>query len=107
METIPPPTEKTNPLRRKGGKSGIKDEFLKKERRSVMNISGIPQLHAAAGFSLGEVVGLAKSHQSRTLGGSSAFSLLATTELNWLSADYKRKSTLKQEFRILADTNIV
>lgn len=72
-----------------------------------MNISGIPQLHAAAGFSLGGVVSPAKSHQSRTLGDSSSFSLLATTELNWLSADCKRKSTLKQEFGILADPNIV
>lgn len=35
-----------------------------------MNISGIPQLHAAAGFSLGEVVGPAKSHRSRTLQGA-------------------------------------
>lgn len=60
-----------------------------------MNISGIPQLHAAEEFSLGEVVGPAKDRQSRTLGGSSAFSLLATTELSWLSADYRRKCTLK------------
>lgn len=35
-----------------------------------MNISGIPQLHAAAGSSIGEVVGPAKSHWSRTLQGA-------------------------------------
>lgn len=44
---------------------------LKEGKRPVMNISGIPQLHAAAEFSLGEVVGPAKSHQSRTLQGAS------------------------------------
>lgn len=32
-----------------------------------MNISGIPQLHAAAGFSSGEAAHPAKSHQIRTL----------------------------------------
>lgn len=72
-----------------------------------MNISGIPWLCAAAGFSLGEGVGPAKSHQSRTLQGSPAFSLLAMAELNWLTASHKRKSTLKQEFRILAGWDIV
>lgn len=35
-----------------------------------MNISDIPELQAAAGFSLGEVVGPAKSHRSRTLQGA-------------------------------------
>lgn len=35
-----------------------------------MNISDIPELQAAAGFSLGEMVGPAKSHQSRTPQGA-------------------------------------
>ena len=46
-----------------------KREEKHKGRRPVMNISGIPQLHAAAGFSLGEAVTPAKSHRSRTLQG--------------------------------------
>lgn len=71
-----------------------------------MNISGIPQLQAAAGFSIGEVVVLAKGHRSRTLQEALAFSLLATAELNWHSA-HNRKSTLKQAFRTLAGRDIV
>lgn len=72
-----------------------------------MNISGIPQLRAAAGFSLGEVVGPAKSHRSRTLQGARALPQLVGTELSWLGAKYGRKSTLKQAFRILASGDIV
>lgn len=107
METIPSPTEKTSPIRRLGGKRSIKDKFWKKkEWWPVMNISGIPQLQAAAGFSIGEVVVLAKGHRSRTLQEALAFSLLATAELNWHSA-HNRKSTLKQAFRTLAGRDIV
>lgn len=67
METIPPPTEKTSPMRRQEGKH--KGQGLKKEWWPVMNISGIPQLQAAAaaGFSIGEVDVLAKGHQGKTL----------------------------------------
>lgn len=71
-----------------------------------MNISGIPQLQAAAGFSIGEVVVPAKGHRSRTLQEAPAFSLLATAELSWHSA-HNRKSTLKQAFRTLAGRDIV
>lgn len=39
--------------------------------------------------------------------GSPAFSLLATAEMDWLGAEYARKNTLKQEFRILAVRDIV
>lgn len=71
METIPPPTEKTNPIRRPGEEERHKGQGLKQGRRSVMNISDIPELQAAAaGFSLGEVVGPAKSHRSRTPQGA-------------------------------------
>lgn len=61
-----------------------------------MNISGIPRLHAAAGFSLREAVG-----------PGATFSSLATSELTWLRADRKRKSALKQEFGILEGRDIV
>lgn len=65
------------------------------ESRPVRDISGIPQLHVEEGFSLRETADAAKSHQTRTM------------EMNWLNANNKRKKTLKQEFGILAGTDIV
>ena len=62
IETVPAPAEKTQ-------NKGIKDKVLKKKkkgRRSVMNISGIPELQAAAGFSSGREVLPARSHRTRT-----------------------------------------
>lgn len=54
----------------------------------------------APGLSLGETVSPAKSHQSRTPQGA----LLSPF---WLTAEPERKSTLKQEFRILSGRVVV
>ena len=71
-----------------------------------MNISGIPWLQTAAGCSIGEVVDPAKGHQSRTLQEASLSSHWPTAEPNWNSAG-DMEHTLKQEFRILADGDVV
>lgn len=65
MEAILPPTEKPHKEGRREERH--KGQGLKKEWQTVMYISCIPQLQAAAGFSTGEVVVPAKSHRSRTL----------------------------------------
>lgn len=79
------------------GKRCIKDSFGRTMLKAghVRDISGIPQLHLEEGFSLRETADAAKSHQTRTM------------EMNWLNANNKRKKTLKQEFGILAGTDIV
>lgn len=66
-----------------------------------MNISGIPQLQAAGGFSIGEEVIPAKGHQSGTPlpRDAHADSSLAAAEAKWHSA-HNGKSTLKQASRI-------
>lgn len=57
------------PLRKQApwGDKKHKGQGLKKEWWPVMNISGIPRLQAAAGFSIGEVDVPAKGHRSKTL----------------------------------------
>lgn len=73
-----------------------------------MNISGIPQLQAAGGFSIGEEVVRAEGHQSGTPlpWSAHADSSLAAAEAKWHGA-HNRKSTLKQASRILAGRSSV
>lgn len=81
-----PPLRKQTPIRRRGGKRGIKDKRKEPSYEHFWH-SSAPRssriFYRGSGRSSQEPL-------EQDPAGSPAFSLLARAELNWLSADHKR-----------------